>query len=129
MFGRCNAMTTPMRPATTVVTRLIFSIPASDKFGRQKFLYKSLTKAVVIIYNTASAALISAEKMAAKANAAKPVGISSFVTIGRAMSEEGSDGKMANAQMPSKTGTMAKMNCTSALRAVPILTVRTLLAP
>lgn len=77
-FGKTIARPIPIIPAITVTNLLPLIKLSSETLGLMKDLYKSFVKDVVIIYKTASAALISAEKIAAKAKAEAQNGITFF---------------------------------------------------
>ena len=94
-FGRTIARPIPIIPASTVTMRPPFISFSSETDGLMNDLYKSFVNEVVIIYKTASAALISAEKIAASASADAQNGIHSFITYGRAKSRCGKSGAIA----------------------------------
>ena len=123
------ATPTPRVPATTAMIRPLCRSLASEISGLIKALYKSLEKDDVIIYKTASAALTSAEKIAARAKADAQKGIHSFMTMGSANSRSDKLGTIAAAVMPRNTGIRAKANMTRPHKHVPRITVFLFLAP
>ena len=79
--------------------------------------------------STASAALISAEKTAARPSAPTAGGSPRIRMVGSARSAFSSDGNSIRAAMPRITGTAAYRNSPSALSPTPIRTARSSRAP